>query len=144
MGSTEHKLKWLQISQMVEELTSVFRARMLRQEGVMTRIRAYNFFCREHIRVEFLLTLVQRCESLELVTVLVFGPIGALGWSILAEAISLLQDLPTISVASRQVLVGGKEEDLRTIWDAISLGGDWSVQVELLSLDCSSTKGSTS
>ena len=33
MGSTEHKLKWLQISQMVEELTSVFRARMLRQEG---------------------------------------------------------------------------------------------------------------
>ena len=58
-----------------------------------------------------------------MVAVLVFGAIGARGWSLLAEAISLLQDLPTISVASRQ-------EDLKKIWDVVPLGGHWSVQVD--------------
>ena len=33
MGSSEQKLEWLQISQMVGDLTSAFRARVLRQEG---------------------------------------------------------------------------------------------------------------
>ena len=130
MGSAEQKLKWLQISQLVGDLVSAFRARVLRQEGVATEIRAYNFYCCEQIDAEFLLTLVQRCESLELATVYVFGAIGARGWSLLAEAISLLQDLPTISVASRQVLLDGDKEDLRKIWDVVPLGGHWSVQVD--------------
>ena len=130
MGSTMQKLKWLQISQMVGDLTSAFRARVLRQEGVTTEIRAYNFFCSEQVHAELILTLAQRCSSLDLATVLVFVPIGARGWSLLAEAISLLQDLPTISVASRQVLLEGEKEDLRRIWDAIPLGGHWSVQVD--------------
>ena len=94
-------------------------------------IRAYNFFCCDQNHAEHLLALVQRCKSLELETVLVFGAIGARGWAFLAEAISLLQDdLPTISVASRQVLLEGEKEDLRRIWDAIPLGGHWSVQVD--------------
>ena len=49
MGSTMQKLKWLQISQMVGDLTSAFTARVLRQEGVTTEIRAYNFFCSEQV-----------------------------------------------------------------------------------------------
>ena len=130
MGSAEQKLKWLQISQLVGDLVSAFRARVLRQEGVATEIRAYNFVCSEQNHAEFLLTLVQRCESLELVAVLVFGAIGARGWSLLAEAISLLQDLPTISVASRQVLLDRDKEDLKKIWDVVPLGGHWSVQVD--------------
>ena len=131
MGSSEQRLEWLQISQMVGDLTSAFRARVLRQEGVMSEIRAYNFYCCDQNHAEHLLTLVQSCKSLELETVLVFGAIGARGWAFLAEAISLLQDdLPTISVASRQVLLEGEKEDLRRIWDTIPLGGHWSVQVD--------------
>ena len=135
LGSTELKLEFLQISQMVEALTVAFGARVLRQEGegVKTTIRAYNFFCTEQIQAEFLLTLAQRCKSLELVNVHVFGKIGAQGWSVLAEAISLLSEhLFGISVASRQVLLEANTEDLRTIWEAIPLGdgGGWSVQVD--------------
>ena len=135
MGSTELKLEFLQISQMVEALTVAFSARVLRQEGeeVKTTIRAYNFFCTEQIQAEFLLTLAQRCKSLELVNVHVFGKIGAQGWSVLAEAISLLSEhLFGISVASRQVLLEANTEDLRTIWEVIPLGdgGGWSVQVD--------------
>ena len=131
MGSSEQRLEWLQISQMVGDLALAFRARVLRQEGLVTEIRAYNFFCCDENHAEHLLTLVQRCKSLELETVLVFGAIGARGWAFLAEAISLLQDyLPTISVASRQVLLEGEKEDLRRIWEAIPLGGHWSVQVD--------------
>ena len=44
--------------------------------------------------------------------------------------LSLLQDLPIISVASRQVLLDGDKEDFRKIWDVIPLGGRWSVQVD--------------
>ena len=42
----------------------------------------------------------------------------------------MLEYLSSISVASRQVLLEGKKEDLRRIWDEIPLGGDWSVQVD--------------
>ena len=130
IASSSSSDQWLQISQLVGNLASVFRARVLRQEGVATEIRAYNFYCCKQIDAEFLLTLVQRCKSLELETVYVFGAIGARGWSLLAEAISLLPYLPTISVASRQVLLDGDKEDLRKIWDVIPLGGDWTVQVD--------------
>ena len=44
--------------------------------------------------------------------------------------LSLLEYLSSISVASRQVLLEGEKEDLRRIWDAIPLGGHWSVQVD--------------
>ena len=97
---------------------------------------AHFFSCVTQDEAEAFLTLAERSEVFAFRRLAIRGAIGEGGWAALAEALRVLPPLlldatiqdpdlrgfQALVVGGRNLLLDGRREDLRAIWDALPIG----------------------
>ena len=134
-GSSELKIESVLIGYMKESLIQALKSRVMRQEGMISQVDAWAFICRSQDDAEALLTLVQSTEVFGFRRLGICGPIGKAGWAALAEALRVLPPLvlqtmfeqertgfQAMVVSGRQLMLDGRREDVRAVWDALPVG----------------------
>ena len=133
-GSSEQKVDLVYISHMKDSLISALKSRVMRQERAISKVDSHAFCCKTQNDAEALLSLVQHTERFGFRRLAILGPIGEGGWAALVEALRLLPPLVlegpsredprgfVALVCSRNLMVEGRREDVRAVWDALPVG----------------------
>ena len=121
-------VRWLEGS-----FLSALKSRARRQQKSVSKVEAVRFVCYEEEDMEKLVSLQQNCQKLTFGEVEIHEGLDDEGyprsygqdfWAQLARALKL-DDLGVDTVwATRNDLLGGRREDLRAIWDALTTDED--------------------
>ena len=135
LGSSEQQLGSVFVYSIEGSLTSALKSRMLRQEWMVSQVEAHFYSCDTQDEAEALPTLVQHTEEFGFRRLVIGGAIAEGGWAALAEALRLLPPLvldeggpndprgfQALVVRSKHLMVGGRREDVRSVWDALPHG----------------------
>ena len=133
-GSSVQKLGSVFVFSIERSLMSALKSRMMRQEGKVSRVETHFFSCGTQDEAEALPTLVEHTERFGFRRLVIGGAIAEGGWAALAEALRLLPPLvldggphdprgfQALVVGSKHLMVDGRREDVRSVWDALPQG----------------------
>ena len=118
LGSAAQEVEKVSIFSLEEPWLSALGSRTSRQQKGVIKIKAKRFICTDTDHVDTFLSLQGNCQKLIVWGVEVLGDISpAEGWAKMARACVHLGTSQFF--ASREDMLLGKREDLRTIWDAL-------------------------
>ena len=114
-----------------EDWLNALGARMKRQHEMVIAAKLGILFCDDQNDAENARALLTRCHWVELDKLWVTGDIGMNGWAALSKALSMFPGgiLDQVEVDDRQDMLGGRREDLRSIWESLQEeDGAWFVK----------------
>ena len=126
MASTEQILELVVVDTLSNHLLSAVASRLARQQSfdVDTKVVVRsNIQCQGEERAVDISSLMQNCRSVEVRGNLqVSKDIGKEGWAALREALSWrLHDIPHLDTGRKSNMASARREDLRAIWESLSL-----------------------
>ena len=141
LGSTLQELVWMvspptALGYLQEPLLSALASRVSRQNKVIERMEVWWVKITTKESAEALFTLVQNTDTVGYTAeeegmwrrgvwrLKVSGNIEADGWAAIARALALIPDCFQSLIASKEVVREGRGEDLRTVWESLSLSLD--------------------
>ena len=133
---SEQELESDDTDHIVDPLISALKSRMMRQEGWLSgQVEVHAFFLKTQNDGEAFLTLAQHAEGIGFRKLAIRGDIGERSWVAPAEALRTLPPLNlwtweaqdragfrALIVGSRQMILDGRWEDVRAVWDALLEG----------------------
>ena len=134
MDSTEQNLKLIVVNLLSSHLLTALGSRLARQQGkgVETRVVVHErILCLNDECANALSSVMQHCSELDLRGHLeVDRDIRKGGWTALREALSWrLHDIPHLDTGCKSFVASARREDLRAIWECISLS--WKFRGEI-------------
>ena len=107
-------------------------SRMSRQQEMVTSIatkEGYGLQIKDNKDIQAVSTLLQAHQVS--IGLRVYGSVGQEGWEALAKAMKAKSNGVQHMRASREGLVGARREDIKDIWEAVSVFLVWNTEVEM-------------
>ena len=128
--TVEQRIESVLVDSLRQPLPPALVSMLARQERSISHVEAFSFLCENQADAEAFLTLAKHTEEFTFRRLLVRGAIGESGWAALAEALRLLPPwllvdvgtFPALVVSSKNLMLDGKREDVKAVWDAIPVG----------------------
>ena len=128
--TVEQRIESVLVDSPRQPLLPALVSRLARQERSISHVEAWTFVCENQADAEAFLTLAKHTEEFTFRRLIVRGAIGESGWAALAEALRLLPPwllvdvgtFPALVVSSKNLMLDGKREDVKAVWDAIPVG----------------------
>lgn len=108
-----------------QRLLYVLSERASRQDVKITKMSSNYISVTSENSAKFLSSLFNKCDRLEVYTILVEDNIGPGGWANLARSFEKDSVLVRRIKANKRVMLEGSEDDLKAIWDG--LADDWVI-----------------
>ena len=125
LGTTEQRLELAMVDVLEDHLLAALASRLARQQNTsQTTITVRRrIVCKKKDDCLAISSLMQNCNSFNLNGILLVPQdIGRDGWAALKEALSWrLHDIPRIWTGLKAFMLSADREDLREIWDSVSL-----------------------
>ena len=123
LSSTIQKVERVSTVCLDEDLLWPLGARMKRQWDLVIEVDTNILLCEDQKSARNARAILKRCQEVSLGTLYVSGPIGPKGWAALAKSLSRFPGCcKKVEVHNRQYLLGGKSEDLKSIWESLQPG----------------------
>ena len=138
MASTEQNLELVVVDTLSDHLLSAVASRLARQKGFDADTKVVvrsNIQCQGKESAIDISSLMQNCRSVELHGKLqVSKDIRKDGWAALREALTWrLHDIPHLDTGRKSFMASARREDLRAIWECLSLSWRFPGDQELFS-----------
>ena len=140
LSSTIQKVESVAVSHLDEDLLRPLGARMKRQWDRVIEVDTNILLCGDQESARNARVLCMKSRRVQLQSLYVAGYIGRKGWAALAKSLSGFPGCcKKVKVHNRQYLLGGKNEDLRSIWESLQPGqgenngwGIWEPTIKFL------------
>ena len=139
-ASSEQDPEPVDIDNINDPLISALKAWMMHQGGWLSgQVKIYAFTLKTQNDAEDFLALAENAEKIGFRRLTIGGGIGERGWAALAEALRMLPPLiphsyddgrgfRSLVVGGRQMVLEGRREDVKAVWDALPGGSYLLVQ----------------
>ena len=123
-GPSEQKVVSVHLACVHGPLIPALKARVERQAEAIRMDMINNcFHCRTGEDAEALITLARLTEGFSLRRLHIEGAIGVRGWAALAEGMLEVTGFRWLIVDTRDMMLEGRREDVRAVWDALPEDG---------------------
>ena len=123
LSSTIQKVESVAVSHLDEDLLRPLGARLRRQWDLVIEVDTNILLCGDQESARNARVLLMQSREVQLQTLFVAGYIGRKGWAALAKSLSRFPGCcKKVEVHNRQYLLGGKSEDLKSIWESLQPG----------------------
>ena len=125
LGSTVQKIERIQDSCLGEPLLTAVSERAARQGRKIGKLNCGSVRCFTQEDAEAFFSLVDHCQSWTVHHLEVRGEVGSDGWGALRKAVCSPGAALHVVHASIRVMIEGRREDLRAIWETLS--SHWTI-----------------